>query len=30
MLRRCGTPEEGPDGVTLHSQMGMIEIFEIT
>ncbi len=25
----CATPEEGPDGVTLHIQMGMIELFEI-
>lgn len=25
----CGTPEEGPEGVRLHIQMGMFEVFEI-
>ena len=25
----CGTPEDGPNGVTLHIQMGMVEVFEI-
>lgn len=25
----CGTPEQGPDGVMLHFQMGMVEVFEI-
>lgn len=25
----CGTPEDGPNGVTLHIRMGMVEVFEI-
>ena len=25
----CGTPEEDPNGVTLHIQMGMLDVFEI-
>ena len=24
----CGTPENGPNGVQIHAQMGMIEVFE--
>lgn len=28
-LAACGTPESAPDGVTLHAQMGMVEVFEI-
>ena len=24
----CGTPEDGPNGVQIHAQMGMIEVFE--
>ena len=28
-LAACGTPEPGPDGVTIHAQMGMVEVFEI-
>jgi hypothetical protein len=25
----CGTPESGPDGVRIHAQMGMIDVFEV-
>jgi hypothetical protein len=28
-LAACGTPEPGPEGVMLHAQMGMVEVFEI-
>ncbi len=28
-LAACGTPEPGPDGVRIHAQMGMVEVFEI-
>lgn len=28
-LAACGTPEEGADGVMVHAQMGMIEVFAI-
>lgn len=28
-LVACGTPEAGPDGVKIHAQMGMVELFEI-
>ena len=28
-LVACGTPEPGPNGVQLHAQMGMVDVFEI-